>query len=43
MCIRDRYEKERDLDNPSSSIFCAHGAGYEVKWQDVDAMRHIKV
>lgn len=37
------YEKERDLDNPSSSIFCAHGAGYEVKWQDVDAMRHIKV
>ena len=36
------YEKERDLENPSSSIFCSHGAGFEVKWQDVDQMRHIK-
>lgn len=36
------YEKERDTDNPSSSIFCSHGAGFEVKWQDVDMMRHIK-
>lgn len=36
------YEKERDLENPSSSVFCSHGAGFEVKWQDVDQMRHIK-
>ncbi len=36
------YEKERDLENPSSSVFCSHGAGFEVKWQDVDNMRHIK-
>lgn len=36
------YEKERDLENPSSSVFCSHGAGFEVKWFDVDAMRHIK-
>ncbi|MBQ8763442.1 MAG: TetM/TetW/TetO/TetS family tetracycline resistance ribosomal protection protein [Clostridia bacterium] len=36
------YEKERDLDNPSSSVFCSHGAGFEIKWQDVDQMRHIK-
>lgn len=36
------YEKDRDLDNPSSSIFCSHGAGFEVKWQDVDNYRHIK-
>ncbi|MBQ2842043.1 MAG: TetM/TetW/TetO/TetS family tetracycline resistance ribosomal protection protein [Clostridia bacterium] len=36
------YEKERDIDNPSSSVFCSHGAGFEVKWQDVDEMRHIK-
>ncbi len=36
------YEKERDLENPSSSVFCSHGAGFEVKWQDVDSMRHIK-
>ncbi len=36
------YEKERDLENPSSSVFCSHGAGFEVKWFDVDNMRHIK-
>ncbi len=36
------YQKERDLDNPSSSVFCSHGAGFEVKWQDVDDFRHIK-
>lgn len=36
------YEKDRDLENPSSSVFCSHGAGFEVKWQDVDQMRHIK-
>lgn len=36
------YEKDRDLENPSSSVFCSHGAGFEVKWFDVDKMRHIK-
>lgn len=36
------YEKERDLENPSSSVFCSHGAGFEVKWHEVDQMRHIK-
>lgn len=36
------YEKDHDLENPSSSVFCSHGAGFEVKWQDVDQMRHIK-
>ena len=36
------YDKDRDLENPSSSIFCSHGAGFEVKWQDVDQMRHIR-
>ncbi len=36
------YEKERDMENTSSSVFCSHGAGFEVKWYDVDNMRHIK-
>ncbi len=36
------YEKERDMENTSSSVFCSHGAGFEVKWYDVDGMRHIK-
>lgn len=35
------YDPARDLENPSSSVFCTHGAGYEVKWQDVDAQAHL--
>ena len=35
------YAPARDLENPASSVFCAHGAGYEVKWQDVDAAAHL--
>ena len=37
------YDPARDLENPASSVFCAHGAGYEVKWQDVDAAAHLPV
>ena len=36
------YDKDQDMENPSSSIFCSHGAGFEVKWQEVDQMRHIQ-
>lgn len=36
------YDKDRDVENTSSSVFCSHGAGYEVKWFDVDDKRHIK-
>lgn len=35
------YDPARDLENPASSVFCAHGAGYEVKWKDVDAAAHL--
>ena len=35
------YEPERDLRNPPWSVFCAHGAGYEVPWEEVDAMAHV--
>ncbi len=35
------YDPERDLDNPSSSVFCGHGAGFEVKWDKVDDMAHL--
>ena len=34
------YDPERDLDNPADSVFCAHGAGYTVKWRDVPAAAH---
>ena len=36
------YEAERDLDNPASSVFCAHGAGFLVEWQDVEQYMHME-
>ena len=36
------YEPERDLDNPAGSVFCAHGAGFNVPWQEVPAYMHIE-
>ena len=35
------YDPARDLENPAGSVFCAHGAGFEVKWQDVDSQAHL--
>ena len=34
------YDPERDVDNPPDSVFCEHGAGVTVKWQDVPARAH---
>lgn len=36
------YDAERDLDNPSSSVFCAHGAGFVVNWYDVENYMHVE-
>lgn len=36
------YDPELDRFNPSSSIFCAHGAGYLVDWYDVYENMHVK-
>ncbi|HIY15710.1 MAG TPA: TetM/TetW/TetO/TetS family tetracycline resistance ribosomal protection protein [Candidatus Intestinimonas stercorigallinarum] len=35
------YDPERDLENPADSVFCAHGAGYVVKWDQVPGMAHV--
>ncbi|MCM1254091.1 MAG: TetM/TetW/TetO/TetS family tetracycline resistance ribosomal protection protein [Clostridium sp.] len=35
------YGAERDTDNPASSVFCSHGAGMVVAWQDVENYMHI--
>ena len=35
------YDPERDVDNPTGSVFCAHGAGYNVKWDEVKEMAHV--
>ncbi|WP_407397000.1 GTP-binding protein [Treponema sp.] len=36
------YNPDADLSNPSSSVFCSHGAGFVVNWDLVDSYRHIK-
>lgn len=36
------YDSESDLDNPTGSVFCAHGAGFVVPWQQVEDYMHIK-
>ena len=39
---RTGYEPDRDLDNPSSSIFCVHGAGFPVTWDQVAEYAHLE-
>lgn len=36
------YNPDADGANPSFSVFCSHGAGYPVPWQEVDAHKHIE-
>ena len=36
------YEPEADLENPASSVFCAHGAGFVVPWEQVPAYAHME-
>lgn len=35
------YDPERDADNPSGSVFCAHGAGFVVSWDKVKDYMHV--
>ena len=36
------YDPERDLENPTGSVFCAHGAGFVVPWEQVTEYMHIE-
>lgn len=36
------YDSERDLENPTGSVFCAHGAGFLVDWKDVKNYMHVE-
>lgn len=36
------YDSERDLDNPTGSVFCAHGAGFVVAWDKAADYMHIE-
>ena len=36
------YDAEADLENPTGSIFCAHGAGFLVPWDQVYDYMHME-
>ena len=36
------YDPEADLDNTPDSVFCSHGAGFTVKWHDVQNYMHVE-
>lgn len=36
------YEPEQDLENPTGSVFCAHGAGFVVAWDRVSEYMHLE-
>ena len=36
------YDPEADLDNTPDSVFCAHGAGFNVKWNQVKDYMHLE-
>ena len=36
------YDPEADLDNPTGSVFCSHGAGFVVPWDEVHEHMHLE-
>ncbi len=36
------YDPEADLDNPTGSVFCSHGAGFVVPWDEVKGHMHVE-
>ena len=36
------YEPERDTDNPADSVFCSHGAGVNIPWDQVKDYMHLE-
>lgn len=35
------YQPEADVENTPDSVFCSHGAGYTVKWHEVEQQMHL--
>ena len=35
------YDPDSDTDNPCDSVFCSHGAGHTVKWNEVPQHMHL--
>lgn len=36
------YDSERDIENPTGSVFCAHGTGFLVEWDEVKDYMHVE-
>ena len=36
------YDPDSDLENTADSVFCSHGAGVTVKWDEVDGQLHME-
>ncbi|MDY3972099.1 MAG: translation factor GTPase family protein [Clostridia bacterium] len=36
------YDSDTDLENPADSVFCSHGAGFTVKWNEVYDHMHLE-
>ena len=36
------YDSDTDLENPADSVFCSHGAGFVVKWNEVYNHMHLE-
>ncbi|KNY26387.1 translation factor GTPase family protein [Pseudobacteroides cellulosolvens] len=36
------YDSERDVGNPTGSVFCAQGAGFLVEWDEVKNYMHVE-
>jgi len=36
------YDPDHDLENPCGSVFCSHGAGYNVSWDEVPEHMHLE-
>lgn len=41
VCANSRYDAEADTRNPSSSVFCEHGSGFIVPWDQVKSYMHV--
>ena len=35
------YDAQRDVENPAGSVFCSHGAGFFVPWDEADKYMHL--
>jgi ribosomal protection tetracycline resistance protein len=40
--IETGYDSESDPDNPAGSVFCSHGAGFVVPWDQVKSHMHLE-